>query len=64
MAAAAILKIGKKLQYLRNKKTILDEIWYSDAYCPSEQQVGSVKIGHFPLKTRYNSKTVQDRGIV
>jgi len=28
------------------------------------KQVGWVKIGHFPQKTRYNSKTVQDRRIV
>jgi len=29
-----------------------------------QMQVGSVKIGHFRQKTRYNSKTVQDRRIV
>jgi len=29
-----------------------------------QMQVGWVKIGHFPRKTRYNSKTVQDRRIV
>jgi len=29
-----------------------------------QMQVGWVKIGHFRLKTRYNSKTVQDRCIV
>ena len=27
-------------------------------------EVGWVKIGHFRRKTRYNSKTVQDRRIV
>jgi len=29
-----------------------------------QMQVGWVKIGHFRQKTRYNSKTVQDRCIV
>jgi len=29
-----------------------------------QMQVGWVKIGHFRRKTRYNSKTVQDRHIV
>ena len=29
-----------------------------------EMQVGWVKIRHFQRKTRYNSKTVQDRRIV
>ena len=29
-----------------------------------QMQVGWVKIGHFRRKTRYNSKTVQDRRIV
>ena len=29
-----------------------------------QMQVGWVKIGHFQRKTRYNSKTVQDRRIV
>jgi len=29
-----------------------------------QMQVGWVKIGHFQRKTRYNSKTVQDRRII
>ena len=29
-----------------------------------KMQVGWVKIGHFRRKTRYNSKTVQDRRMV
>jgi len=29
-----------------------------------QMQVGWIKIGHFRRKTRYNSKTVQDRRIV
>jgi len=29
-----------------------------------QMQVGWVKIGHFRRKTRYNSKTVQDRRMV
>ena len=31
MAAAAILKIRKKSQYLRDGTSDFDEIWYSDA---------------------------------
>ena len=29
-----------------------------------QMQVGWVKIGHFRRKTRYNSKTLQDRHII
>jgi len=33
-------------------------------YGGDKMQVGCVKIGHFQWKTRYNSKTVQDRRVV
>jgi len=37
MAAVAILKI-QKIAISPQQKTDFDDIWYSDAYCPSEHR--------------------------
>ena len=46
MAAAAILKIPKKSQYLRKEVTDFDNIWYSDASEPSRYRQ-QIKIHDF-----------------